>query len=95
MLAGKIDAFAGTALGNRVLANANQKLEAVAHDLDNTRSAAVGAFSFSKSNLALLQAMNRQLSHYIGSADHRSRMAKYGFTRAEIDGVAAAPSAKS
>jgi polar amino acid transport system substrate-binding protein len=34
--------------------------------------------------------MNEELRHYIGSADHRARMAKYGFTRTQIDGVIAA-----
>jgi polar amino acid transport system substrate-binding protein len=91
LLAGKVDAFAGTALGNRVLANANQKLEAVAHAMGNAWSAPVGAFSLSKSNPGLLQSVNEQLRHYIGSADHRARMAKYGFTRTEVDGVVAVP----
>ena len=95
LLAGKVDAFAGTALGSRVLANANQELEAVAHDMGNAGSAPVGAFSLSKNNLGLLQAVNEQLRHYIGSADHRARMAKYGFTRTQIDGVVAAPTLKS
>ena len=95
LLAGKVDAFAGTALGSRVLANANQELEAVAHDMGNARSAPVGAFSLSKNNLGLLQAVNEQLRHYIGSADHRARMAKYGFTRTQIDGVVTAPTLKS
>ena len=95
LLAGKIDAFAGTALGNRVLANTNRELEAVAHDMGNTTSAPVGAFSVSKSNPGLLHAVNEQLRHYVGSADHRARMAKYGFTRTEIDGVVAAPTPKN
>jgi polar amino acid transport system substrate-binding protein len=34
--------------------------------------------------------MNEELRHYIGSADRRARMAKYGFTRTQIDGVIAA-----
>jgi polar amino acid transport system substrate-binding protein len=91
LLAGKIDAFTGTALGSRVLADANQELEAIAHAMGNATSAPVGAFSFSKNNPGLLQAVNEQLRHYIGSNDHRARVAKYGFTRTEIDGVAAAP----
>jgi polar amino acid transport system substrate-binding protein len=87
LLAGKIDAFTGTALGGRVLAYANQELEAVAHDVSGKGSAPVGAFSFSKSNTRLLDAVNQELRPYLGSADHRARMAKYGFTSAEIDGV--------
>jgi polar amino acid transport system substrate-binding protein len=88
LLAGKVDAYASTALGNRVLANLNQELESVAHAVGNVGSAPVGAFSFSKANPDLLQAVNQELRHYLGSPDHRARMAKYGFTRAEIDGVA-------
>ena len=87
LLAGKIDAFAATAVGNRVVADANQALEAVAHEVSKAGNAPVGAFSFSKSNHDLLQAVNEQLRKYLGSADHRARMEKYGITRTEIDGV--------
>jgi polar amino acid transport system substrate-binding protein len=87
LLAGKIDAFAATAVGNRVIANANQKLEAVPHKTGKTGKASLGAFSFSKNNHSLLQAVNAQLREYLGSDDHRARMAKYGITQAEIDSV--------
>ena len=87
LLAGRIDAFTGTALGGRVLADANQGLEAMAHDTGGQGSAPVGAFSFGKGNIRLLDAVNQALRRYLGSADHRARMAKYGFTPAEIDGV--------
>jgi polar amino acid transport system substrate-binding protein len=90
LLAGKIDAFAGTAVGNRVVASANKELEAVAHAMSKETGAPVGAFSFNKDNTALLQAVNEQLRKYLGSADHRARMAKYGITEAEIDSVATA-----
>lgn len=90
LLEGKIDAFTGTALGSRALANANPQLEAIAHDIGNATSAPVGAFSFSKSNTGLLQTVNEQLRRYLGSTDHRLRMAKYGFTPTELDGVVAA-----
>jgi hypothetical protein len=53
------------------------------HEVGNATSAPVGALSFSKNNPGLLQAVNEQLRHYIGSDDHRARMAKYGFTRTE------------
>ena len=87
LLAGKIDAFTGTALGGRVLADANQELEAVAHDASLKGNAPAGAFSFSKNNTRLLDAVNQELRRYLGSAEHRARMTKYGFTSAEIDGV--------
>lgn len=87
LLAGKIDAFAATAVGNRFIANANQKLEAIPHKNSKSGTAPVGAFSFSKNNHSLLQAVNAQLRGYLGSADHRARMAKYGITQTEIDSV--------
>ncbi|PCE22952.1 amino acid ABC transporter substrate-binding protein [Paraburkholderia acidicola] len=89
LLAGKIDAFAATAVGNRVIVDANQELEAVAHESSKDGRSPVGAFSFSKDNHSLLQAVNAQLRDYLGAADHRARMAKYGITHTEIDGVVA------
>lgn len=89
LLTGKIDAFAATALGNRAAARASDELEAVAHEVAEGGRAPVGAFSFSQSNHALLRAVNEQLRGYLGSADHRARMAKHGFTEREIDGVVA------
>ena len=94
LLAGRIDAFAGTALGGRVLAGANPELEAVAHGASDHGNAPVGAFSFGKTNTRLLDAVNHELRRYLGSADHRARMAKYGFGPAEIDGVVPGPAAK-
>jgi len=87
LVAGKIDAFAGTAVGNRAEANGNPALEAVAHEVGKDAKLPVGAFSFDKGNHGLLQAVNEQLRRYLGSADHRARMAKYGITQSEIDGV--------
>ena len=87
LLAGRIDAFTGTALGGRVVAATHPELEAVAHGASGSGRAPVGAFSFSKDNTRLLEAVDQALRHYLGSADHRARMAKYGFTAAEIDGV--------
>lgn len=38
-----------------------------------------------KSNGHLLNAVNEQLRSYLGSADHRTRMSKFGLTHNEID----------
>lgn len=57
--------------------------------------APVGAFAFGKDNAGLLDAVNQALRRYLGSADHRARMATYGFTSAEIDGVLPDPRPKS
>jgi polar amino acid transport system substrate-binding protein len=89
LLAGKIDAFAATAVGNHAIANAHPKLEAIPFKDSKDGKAPVGAFSFSKSNHGLLQAVNAQLHEFLGSADHRTRMAKYGITQTEIDSVVA------
>jgi polar amino acid transport system substrate-binding protein len=87
LFAGKIDAFVGTAVGNRALAEANPGLETVAHERGKGGKTAVGGFSFRKDNHYLLEAVNEQLRKYLGSADHRARMAKYGITQVEIDSV--------
>ncbi|KPH14394.1 transporter substrate-binding domain-containing protein [Chryseobacterium sp. ERMR1:04] len=87
LLAGKIDAFAATAIGNNAIAEANPELESVPHKNSGDGKSPVGAFSFSKDNNELLQAVNEQLRKYIGSDDHRTRMAKYGITETEIDEV--------
>jgi len=87
LLAGEIDVFAGTAVGNRAVADEHKTLEAVAHEIRAGQKVPVGAFSFSKNNRQLLQAVNEQLRKYLGSADHRSRVAKYGITENEIDSV--------
>ena len=85
--AGRIDAFAATAVGNRVVAEAEHELESVAVDSVVAAAAPVGAFSLSRSNDALLKALNAQLRAYLGSPDHRARMARFGITRTEIDPV--------
>jgi polar amino acid transport system substrate-binding protein len=89
LLAGEIDAYASTAVVNRVLARAHQALEVVELETNKEGGGPVGAFSFNKNNHALLQAVNEQLRKYLGSEDHRARMAKYGLTRSELDSVSA------
>ena len=94
LLTGKIDAFAATAVGNRAIVDANHELEAVPHQNSKDRKESIGAFSFNKENRSLLQAVNEQLHKYLGSADHRARMAKYGITATEIDSIVANKNAK-
>jgi polar amino acid transport system substrate-binding protein len=85
LLAGEIDAFAATAVGNRVIAETHPEVDAVA--LPTGANAPVGAFSFNRSNRSLREAVDEQLREYLGSDDHRARMAKYGITGTEIDPV--------
>jgi polar amino acid transport system substrate-binding protein len=89
---GRIDAYASTALGNRILADriGGSVLEAVEHEPGRNgaqQALPFGAFSFNKENSALLNAVNMQLGAYLGSPDHRARMTKFGVTRNEIDPV--------
>jgi polar amino acid transport system substrate-binding protein len=87
LAAGEIDAFAATAIGSRAAAHGIPAVQAVAHEVGRGAKAPVGAFSFAKGNHGLLQAVNEQLRRYLGSADHRARMAKYGIAGTEIDAV--------
>ncbi|RQV29736.1 amino acid ABC transporter substrate-binding protein [Burkholderia cenocepacia] len=90
VLSGVIDAYASTALGNRIVAGriGSALIEAVAHEPDvdgRQRTAPLGAFSFSRENRGLLDAFDRRLRAYLGSPDHRARMARFGLTAREID----------
>jgi polar amino acid transport system substrate-binding protein len=86
---GEIDAYASTALGNRVLVNrvGDSVLEAVEHEQRKSEmpNIPLGAFSFSMRNGDLLNAVNKQLRLYLGSPNHRARMANFGLTHKEID----------
>lgn len=89
---GTIDAYASTAVGNRILAEriGGSVVEAVAHKSGNDgepHEPPFGAFSFNRKNTDLLNAVNAQLRIYLGSPDHRVHMAKFGLTRNEIDPV--------
>jgi polar amino acid transport system substrate-binding protein len=91
---GKIDAYASTALGNRILADriGGSVLEAVEHKPRTNniqQKLPFGAFSFNRRNSDLLNAVNSQLRSYLGSPDHRTRMARFGLTHNEIDATLA------
>ncbi len=86
LLSGEIDAFAATALGNRAIIESHPGLEGLTLDSSVT-GAPLGAFSFSKTNHRLLDAVNGELRAYLGSDSHRRRMAQYGFGAPEIDGA--------
>jgi polar amino acid transport system substrate-binding protein len=97
---GAIDAYASTALGNRIVADriGGSVFEAVEHEpeaIGKRRALPLGAFSFNRSNSDLLDAVNRQLRLYLGSPDHRDRMARFGLTHNEIDPTLAATGASA
>lgn len=87
--AGDIDAYASTAVGSRAIAS--EKPELLALDLESSPDelVPVGGYSFNKKNRGLIEAVDQQLQLYLGSADHRTRMAKHGLASAEIDSVVA------
>jgi polar amino acid transport system substrate-binding protein len=53
------------------------------------KSPAFGSFGFKKTDRDLLQVVDAVLAAYLGTPAHRTMMAKYGFTDAEIDLTAA------
>lgn len=85
--AGRIDAFAATGVGNRAVVQVGAGLSAVDIETPAGRSAPVGAFSVARTNLSLLDALNSELRSYLGTPDHRTRMAAHGITAVEIDPV--------
>ncbi|WP_025602121.1 transporter substrate-binding domain-containing protein [Burkholderia sp. WSM2230] len=89
VLSGAIDAYASTALGNRIVASrmGNSVIEAVSHERQTNggrRTPPLGAFSFNRQNVDLVKAVNRRLRSYLGSPDHRTSMARFGLTDREI-----------
>lgn len=87
---GAIDAYASTALGNRILADriGGSVLDAVEHGPGTNgkqQNLPLGAFSFNTRNSDLLNAVNGQLRLYLGSPNHCARMARFGLTHNEID----------
>jgi polar amino acid transport system substrate-binding protein len=72
---GKIDAFAATAVGNNAIAKLNPELQSVPLKNKGEDEVPVGAFSFSKDNQQLKEEINAQLRKYLGSEDHRKKMA--------------------
>ena len=87
LLAGDIDAYPSTALGNRVIASEYPELLAVDLQQPPGETVPVGGFSFNKESRDLIESVNLQLQRYLGSVDHRTRIARYGISNAEIDSV--------
>ncbi len=86
---GRVAAFAVNALGGRDLlrrAGASSGVELVMPPSESPYAAArgCGAFAFRKSDHAARDAVNRALSTFIGTPEHLSLVAPFGFTRAEL-----------
>jgi len=96
VLAGRIDAFAGTSLTvNNLLARANSPRVGRASPFSDpvTEGKSVrgyGAFGFRKGDTKLIAAFNDALSRFIGTPAHLELVKPFGFTRAELPGPATA-----
>jgi polar amino acid transport system substrate-binding protein len=85
LLAREIDVFAATAVGNRAITAEHPELQDVELEGSGARGP-VGAFSFRPGD-RLLGEVDDALRDYLGTDDHRRRMAAHGFGPAEIDGA--------
>jgi polar amino acid transport system substrate-binding protein len=92
LLAGQVDAYASTALGNRhfVRELGNAELTAVdAAVAPSSRrvSPPIGAYSFAHRSAELRERFDQYLATHLGSAAHRERMASFGLCAREIDPI--------
>jgi len=93
LLAGQVDVYASTAMGHRAFVRraGDARLAVVdlvpANTIGERTAPVFGAFAFAKSNGGLRQVFDLALKAYLGSAEHSTLMARYGFTNADIDRV--------
>jgi polar amino acid transport system substrate-binding protein len=87
LIAGEIDAFAATMVGNRAIVTAHPELETVALGAGGSGESPVGAFSFAQGNSALRADVDGFLRDYLGSPEHRTTMAEHGLSESEIDPI--------
>jgi len=92
LVAGDIDAYASTAVGNRMFLRVLNNPALLAVELTNSVSLSatavpVGAFSFARQNFVLRNRFDAYLAHYLGSSPHRELMARHGLSAREIDPV--------
>jgi len=88
--AGRVDAYAATALGNRaLLAELKDADLAIAQPfeppMDKGRpKGGFGGFSFNRDKPELVARFNAELAKFLGSEEHRAILSKYGFGPEEI-----------
>lgn len=93
LLAGRIDAYAGTSLTvNSLLARADApEVERAAPFrepvIDGRAARGYGAFGFRREDRDLIATFNKTLAAYIGTAAHLETVAPFGFTAAELPGT--------
>jgi polar amino acid transport system substrate-binding protein len=97
--AGRIDAYAGTALTIQDMLKKAGDSSGVERAkpfkdpvIEGKTVIGYGAFGVRKEDKALLEALNRQLEAFIGSEQHRRLVKPFGFTTAELPGQVTAAS---
>lgn len=96
VIAGRIDAFAGTSLTvNNLLARAGSPRVERANPfsdpvMDGKSVRGYGAFGFRKNDTKLVAAFNKALARFIGTPAHLELVKPFGFTQAELPGPATA-----
>ncbi len=94
--AGRIDAYAGTALTVQdLLARAGRTRTQRADPftdpvIDGQTVRGYGAFALRREDVALTELLNEQLAGFVGSRQHLELVAPFGFTAAELPGEATA-----
>jgi|SRR5271166_1192404 len=79
--AGTVDAYASVAMAHRGYLSLNPSLPLTVVEIPHSEKIGEsGAFAFSKSKLELGRAVDKVLATYLGSADHRALIARFGFT---------------
>jgi len=84
----RADAYASVAMAHRgyLTANPDDALE-VADFGASGGAAALGAYSFAKSNQELKRTFDDALGRYLGSPEHRAIMRRYGFADADVSRI--------
>lgn len=98
LMAGRIDAYAGTHLtiGYLLGLNESASLEIASPFTeplaDGKPTRGYGAYGFRKDDVELVQAFNLGLAKFIGSKEHQALVRKFGFSAEELPGVVTAES---
>ena len=89
VLNNRADAYASVAMAHRGYLKANRNDMLRIEDFGASGgAAALGAYSFARSNQDLRRAFDEALGRYLGSPEHRQIMRRYGFTDADVDRIA-------
>jgi polar amino acid transport system substrate-binding protein len=92
VLAGRVDAFAGTSLTVQDLLMKAESDELEQADpfedpvIDGETIRGCGAFGFRKSDTQLLEAFNKELANFLGTPEHLEIVRPFGFTEEQLPG---------